>query len=70
MLVTIPEQLVRITALLETQNRLLASQTDKITALTTEVDQLKMQISGEQSEGVKKDEIIRKLELELEQARS
>ncbi|KAF8455335.1 coronin-like protein crn1 [Terfezia claveryi] len=69
-LATIPEQLVRITALLETQNKLLASQTDQIGTLTTEVDQLKMQISGEQSEGAKKDEIIRKLELELEQARS
>jgi len=70
MFATIPEQLVRITALLETQNKLLASQTDQIGTLTTEVDQLKMQISGEQSESAKKDEIIRKLELELEQARS
>ena len=70
MLAAIPEQLVRITALLETQNKLLASQTDQIGTLTTEVDQLKMQISGEQSESAKKDEIIRKLELELVQARS
>ncbi|KAF8423579.1 hypothetical protein EV426DRAFT_117682 [Tirmania nivea] len=69
-LVTIPEQLVRITALLETQNKVLTSQTDQIAALTTEVDHLKMQISGEHSENAKKDEIIRKLELELEQARS
>lgn len=69
-LATIPEQLVRITALLETQNKLLASQTGQIGVLTTEVDQLKMQISGEQSESAKKDEIIRKLELELEQAKS
>lgn len=70
MLATIPEQLLRITDLLETQTKQLQSQNSQISELTRELDGLKTQIHGEQSESARKDEIIRKLELELEQARS
>ncbi|KAF8466649.1 WD40-repeat-containing domain protein [Kalaharituber pfeilii] len=83
-LASIPTQLQKITTLLETQNKQLESQTDQISELTKqlecqtlhvseltkEVDGLKTQIGSEQAESAKKDEIIRKLELELEQARS
>ena len=66
----IPLQLQKITALLETQTKQLASALSQISSLTKEIDGLKTQLSGEHTESAKKDETIRKLELELEQARS
>ena len=48
----------------------LEAQNHQISELTKEVDGLKLLIGGEMSESAKKDEIIRKLELELEQAKS
>ncbi|KAH0603449.1 uncharacterized protein H6S33_007771 [Morchella sextelata] len=67
----IVEQLARITALLETQNKTLASQDRHISDLTKELDALKNKVDARGSEeSSRKDEIIRKLELELEEARS
>ncbi|KAF8254188.1 DUF1900-domain-containing protein [Wilcoxina mikolae CBS 423.85] len=82
----ITEQLVKITALLESQNLTLVSQNQQIKELTREVDTLKEKVGDSTvpvppistSEGLieleeesrRKDEIIRKLELELEEARS
>lgn len=82
----ITEQLVKITALLESQNLTLESQNRQIQELTREVDTLKERVGDSivpvaslptneeleelEEESRRKDEIIRKLELELEEARS
>lgn len=67
----IVEQLARITLLLETQNKTLASQDKHISDLTKELDALKIKVDARgNEESSRKDEIIRKLELELEEARS
>jgi len=57
------ERLSQISALLEMQNKQLAE-------LTKEVDDLKKQIAEDLCVSARKDEIIKKLELELQQARS
>jgi len=77
---------VKITALLESQNLTLESQNRQIQELTREVDTLKERVGDSivpvaslptneeleelEEESRRKDEIIRKLELELEEARS
>jgi coronin-1B/1C/6 len=69
----IEEQLAHITTLLEQQNKQLVSQNEHIAELTKEVDTLRGQVNAnakESEESSRKDEIIRKLELELEEARS
>lgn len=79
----ISEQLTKITTLLESQNQTLVAQNNQISELTKEVDMLKEKVSEGsgvttvvvgneelEEEGRRKDEIIRKLELELEEARS
>lgn len=67
----IVEQLARITSLLETQNKTLASQDKHIAELTKELDTLKNKVDARGGEdSSRKDEIIRKLELELEEAKS
>ncbi|KAL7271798.1 Coronin-like protein crn1 [Rhizina undulata] len=65
----ISEQLAHITSLLEVQNRTLKSQNEQIGELTKELDVLKNRVDANAA-GDEKDEIIRKLELELEEARS
>jgi len=71
------DQLVKITTLLESQNETLAAQNAQIRELTKEVDTLKERIVDGgtsvvvgneelEEESRRKDEIIRKLELELE----
>lgn len=68
---SIVEQLARITSLLEIQNKTLASQDKHIAELTKELDTLKNKVDARGSEeNSRKDEIIRKLELELEEAKS
>jgi coronin-1B/1C/6 len=75
------DRLEKITALLEKQNLTLATQNEQICALTKEVDTLKEKIGDSattvvvgneelEEESRRKDEIIRKLELKLEEARS
>jgi coronin-1B/1C/6 len=75
------DRLEKITALLEKQNLTLATQNEQIRELTKEVDTLKEKIGDSattvvvgneelEEESRRKDEIIRKLELELEEARS
>ncbi|KAI5779751.1 hypothetical protein EDC01DRAFT_669631 [Geopyxis carbonaria] len=77
------QQLSKITALLESQNVTLRSQNEHISRLTAEVDTLKDRVAAGnedtvlvkgveelEDEGKRKDERIRKLELELEEARS
>jgi coronin-1B/1C/6 len=64
----ISEQLSKITSLLEIQNKTLVSQNAQIADLTRELDTLKSKVSD--GDSGRKDEIIRKLELELEEARS
>lgn len=54
--------------MLETQNKTILAQSDKIEGLRREVDALKVRGGG--SGGGEKDERIRQLELELEEARS
>lgn len=67
----IVEQLARITSLLEIQNKTLASQDKHISELTRELDTLKNKVDARGGEdSSRKDEIIRKLELELEEAKS
>lgn len=78
----IAEQLAKITALLESQNVTLISQNQQIRELTREVDTLKERVGDTapttvvvgneelEEESRRKDEIIRRLELELEEARS
>lgn len=67
----IVEQLARITSLLEIQNKTLASQDKHISELTKELDTLKNKVDARGGEdSSRKDEIIRKLELELEEAKS
>jgi coronin-1B/1C/6 len=58
-----------IKATLEQQNKVLADQSDQIALLMREVSTLKAKI-GSQSSDREKDERIRELELELEEARS
>jgi len=75
------DQLVKITTLLESQNETLAAQNAQIRELTKEVDTLKERIVDGgtavvvgneelEEENRRKDEIIRKLELELAEART
>ncbi|CAZ85400.1 unnamed protein product [Tuber melanosporum] len=67
----IADQLARITSLLELQTKTLASQNEHIAELTKELDTLKNKVDTKASEeSNRKDEIIRKLELELEAAKS
>lgn len=68
-LTSVLDKLEKITALLEVQTHQLASQDVKITELTRELDAINAKID-DLSESTRKDEVIRKLELELEQARS
>ena len=77
-------QLGKITQLLEQQHVTLVNQSEQIGKLTREVDVLKEKVAGSEEvvvrkglgveeleeEGKRKDERIRKLELELEEARS
>ncbi|KAF2100369.1 coronin-6 [Rhizodiscina lignyota] len=63
----------RLMAMLEAQNRMMATQSEQITNLTGEVDMLKSKVaSGGASAGGRdeRDEKIRRLELELEEMRS
>lgn len=64
----IKDFLAEIKGLLETQGKQLNSQSDQISVLTHEVNSLKARL-GERNSG-EKDEYIRQLELELEEARS
>ncbi|KAA8895509.1 hypothetical protein FN846DRAFT_334256 [Sphaerosporella brunnea] len=75
------DRLEKITELLEKQNLTLVAQNDQIRELTKEVDTLREKINESattvvvgneelEEESRRKDEIIRKLELELEEARS
>lgn len=66
---SIPEQLSEITTLLAKQNEQFELQNTQLAELKTELDGLKTQIAGGQSEIARKDEIIQKLQLELEQLR-
>lgn len=66
----LPDQLSQLTALLTMQTKQIETQSNQISELTKEVDGLKALIRDELSERTKKDETIRKLELELEQGRS
>lgn len=63
---SIPEQLSQITTLLAKQNKQIEIQNMQLAELTKEVDGLKTQIAGDQSEISRKDEIIQNLQLELE----
>ncbi|KAI9861665.1 MAG: Coronin-like protein crn1 [Vezdaea acicularis] len=65
----IASSLSEIKSLLEAQNRTITLQSDKIGALTAEVDTLKTRM-GEARTGREKDERIRQLELELEMRKS
>ena len=66
---SIPEQLSEITTLLAKQNEQFELQNTQLAELKKELDGLKTQIAGGQSEIARKDEIIQKLQLELEQLR-
>jgi coronin-1B/1C/6 len=67
----IADQLVQVTSLLDQLNKKVASQSELISALTKELSTLKSGVDSMASEeNRRKDEIIRKLELELEASRS
>ncbi|KAI9813935.1 MAG: Coronin-like protein crn1 [Thelocarpon impressellum] len=66
----IDSSLEQIKALLEQQNRTIAAQTNQIGQLTADVNALKTNVGGGEPRPSTKDERIRQLELELEQARS
>ena len=65
----IKDSLADIKTTLEKQNQVLADQTEKIAMLMQEVGTLKGKLNGQPSDR-EKDERIRELELELEEARS
>jgi coronin-1B/1C/6 len=69
-LADLKEQNSRILSLLEQQSRVLGRQTDQIMFLSEEVDKLKSKGSGGASGNKELEEKIRRLELELEEARS
>lgn len=67
----IKESQARLMAMLEAQNRTMASQSDQINGLTEEVEHLKAKVGGSAGGGRdERDEKIRRLELELEEYRS
>ena len=55
---------------LEQQNRVMSDQTDQIALLLREVSMLKTKVASSEPSDREKDERIRQLELELEEARS
>ncbi|KAF2465742.1 actin-binding protein-like protein [Lindgomyces ingoldianus] len=65
----IKDYLMDIKSMLESQNKIMSDQSDQIALLMREVSRLKAQV-GSQSSDREKDERIRELELELEEARS
>ncbi|KAF2187399.1 coronin-6 [Zopfia rhizophila CBS 207.26] len=67
--VGIKDYLTDIKAMLESQNKTMSNQSEQIASLTMEVNLLKAKI-GAQSSDREKDERIRQLELELEEAKS
>ena len=64
------DALVDIKSHLEHQNKVMADQSDQIALLLKEVSQLKAKVGGQGPSDREKDERIRELELELEEARS
>ena len=64
------DALVDIKSQLEHQNRVMADQSDQIAILLREVGQLKTKLGSQGPSDREKDERIRQLELELEEARS
>ncbi|KAF2875249.1 actin-binding protein-like protein [Massariosphaeria phaeospora] len=65
----IKDYLSDIKSTLQHQNKLMSDQSDQIALLMREVNQLKVKVGGQSAER-EKDERIRQLELELEEARS
>ena len=65
----IKDHLTEIKATLQQQNKIMSDQSDQIALLMREVSQLKLKVGG-QNVDREKDERIRQLELELEEARS
>lgn len=64
------DALVEIKSQLEHQNKVMADQSDQIALLIREVTQLKSKVGSQGPSDREKDERIRELELELEEARS
>jgi coronin-1B/1C/6 len=64
------DALVDIKSQLEHQNRVMSDQSDQIALLVREVTQLKTKLGSHEPSDREKDERIRQLELELEEARS